>query len=723
MTNLSAQSKICILGAGTMGTGIAAHFCNLGFHVALLDVTVEAAEKGLARALQARPSHFYEPQRASLIQVGSIQEHPHHIQQADWVCEAIIEKMDAKQALYEQIEPHLKPDALITTNTSGLEISLLASSRSHEFRKRFMGTHFFNPPRYLKLIELVPTPETDPLYLQAIKQFLETHGGRRVVLAKDTPGFIANRYGIGSLFLAIHVAEKVGLSPEEVDVLTGPFLGRPKTGTFRLCDIIGLDILRDIVCNIYNRCEEDPYRENLRFPRSFKALLERGALGNKVGQGYYSKQNGKLHTFDLRTLEYREKSEPIPPDLPDLMKLPLGERIREALKIEDSVGVFLHEYLVPTLQYAAWVAPEISHNVLDFDRIMKWGFSWEMGPFELIDAIGASELKIKENHFYIDNKVKDSAGNYIPLPSESEYKQPQDYKLLQTEKNFNIRDFEEGILGICLTTKMGVLNADLISKLHALLQDTSQPIILCSEARAFSAGVDLNSFLLLAKEAKWDQIDQLLEELQKLADLLSQKKAVAAIHGYCLGGGFEIACACPLIVAHPEAQLGLPESKVGLLPAGGGSARMRQQAQSNPEKLLKVLKALTLGTISSCAEDAKLQGYLRPTDIIINHPDRLITEAKRYVFQVQFPGPPTWQKLPGIGDEAFSDLLKKLEATHKITLYDKLIASYLRKIFFDPTSFEEALAKEREFFVNLLKNPETIVRIQHMLETGKPLKN
>ncbi|MEZ5163149.1 MAG: 3-hydroxyacyl-CoA dehydrogenase NAD-binding domain-containing protein [Fimbriimonadaceae bacterium] len=402
--------NVCVIGAGTMGSGIAAHLANIGFNVTLLEQTREHAEKAFARAKDVRPPHFYVKSTAEKIRLGGVDQDLEWIREADWVCEAIIEKLDAKKALFEKIEPLLKEDAFISTNTSGLQIGLLSEGRSESFRRRFLGTHFFNPPRYLKLLELIPTEETDPAVVQQMTEFLEKDVARRVVLAKDTPGFIANRYGMWSMIYTVHVAEKLGLSIEQVDAITGPFLGRPKSASFRLNDIVGLDIMVDIAQNLIERCPHDPQIPHLATPKSIASLIEKGWIGSKAGQGYYKKEGNQFVSYDMVTGAYRERLEPSLPSLDALARKPLGERLREGLQLRDEVGEFLRAYLIPTLQYAVALKEEISHNVRDFDRVMQWGFGWEAGPFEMIDAIGAEHLGIEAKSFYSDGQIQDFAG-------------------------------------------------------------------------------------------------------------------------------------------------------------------------------------------------------------------------------------------------------------------------------------------------------------------------
>lgn len=708
-----------------MGSGIAAHLANIGFDVSLLDLTQESVEAAYGRARKARPPHFYVPATADKVRLGSIAENLDWIRDADWVCEAIIEKLDAKKALFEQIEPLLPEEALISTNTSGLQIELLAEGRSESFRRRFMGTHFFNPPRYLKLLELIPTSQTSPEAIEKLTRFLEDEVARRVVLAKDTPGFIANRFGMWSMFHAIHVAEKLRLTAEQVDAITGPFLGRPRSASFRLNDIVGLDIMQDIANNLLQRCSGDPYLDSLKTPSTMAFLMEKGWIGDKSGHGYYKKEGKELMALDFVTMAYRERLEPMLPSLAEHGKKPIGERIAAALEGRDEVGEFLRAYLVPTLQYANYLKEEISHNVRDFDRVMMWGFGWDLGPFALIDAIGAERLGIKEDAFYKGAEIHGFDGKYFTPKPEPQYRTIAEYPLVDKQEGFNVRDLGDGVLAVAFTTKMGSITPALVSSLTAYLRSGKlDRFVLTSEARSYSVGFDLNFFAEKIEAQDWDGIDAGLKELQDLGLLLSNRRAVAAVYGHCLGGGYELALACPQIAAHPDTAIGLPEAKVGLIPAGAGTVRMKLAAQAGGAKGLAEMAAqLMVGPVSANADDARRLGYLRSTDATIYHPDRLLHDAKQLALKVEPQPMADWTivggPVAGMIDQAQADLKAKGE----ITDHDGLIGDKIKFVFTKPHSLEDALKREREVFLELCRNGLSLARIKHMLENGKPLRN
>ncbi|MFZ4506836.1 MAG: 3-hydroxyacyl-CoA dehydrogenase NAD-binding domain-containing protein [Fimbriimonas sp.] len=712
--------RVVVLGAGTMGSGIAAQLANVGFHVSLVDVSESAAREGFERARSIRPPHLMLAEFATRIRFGGLDESRDLIPSADWVCEAIVEKPEAKRALYEQIEPWLAPGAFITTNTSGLQIGLLAEGRSDSFRRRFVGTHFFNPPRYLKLLELIPTPETDPAMLDSLTRFLEEKVGRRVVRAKDTPGFIANRFGMWSMFHATHVAEKLYLSIEEVDAITGPFLGRPKSGTFRLNDLVGLDIMRDIAENLRERCPEDDQIGVLRHPRSLDELLSRGWIGAKAGQGYYRKEGRDLLALDLQSHLYREQHPVDLPSLRDLGTLPLGERISRALQGRDEVAEYLRLYLRPTLDYSAALRSEISHTAQDFDRVMKWGFGWQMGPFEMRDAIGLDEVKT-----YANGLVLAEGDSRVPVVDEIEYRPLASFPVVEDRGLVRVRDLGDGVLAFSLLTKQGTINLAALADLEAFLGTLGpdQALVFAGEGPNFSMGFDLNFFRERLEEEDLDGIDAGLAVLQRVGERLEQFNVVAAVIGYCLGAGLELALSCARIVAHPEAQIGLPEARVGLIPGGRGATLMRLNNQSNAKNLAEVVATLTEGTIADNGEHARLLGYLRPTDSVVVHPDRVLFEAKQIALQKPLFVRPEWISIVGPLAGMIDREQDELKKRHQMSDYDEMIGDRLKAIFAKCHSYSESLLKERSQFRDLCQHARTRARIAHMLDNGKPLRN
>lgn len=706
-----------------MGGGIAAHLANLGFEVFLVDRTEEIAVEGFERAKRARPPHFYLPETAAQVQLGALDDHTDWVAQADWVCEAIFEDMDAKRRLFAQIEPLLAPNAFVTTNTSGLQIGLLAEGRPDDFRRRFHGTHFFNPPRYLKLLELIPTQETDPAVIQRMADFLEESCARRVVAAKDTPGFIANRFGMWAMFHAIHTAEKLGLSVEQVDAITGPFLGRPKSASFRLNDIVGLDIMVNIADNLYTRCLEDPYRDTLLPPNSLMFLIGRGWIGDKAGQGYYRREGRELFAFDLGTQAYRQRAEVTFPSLTELQGRPLGERVAAALELRDEAGEFLREHLKPVLQYADYLKDKIAYSVLDFDRVMRWGFAWEAGPFELMDAIGTDRLGVASGPYYPGGQPMVFAESPVRESNPDAFRAIDEYPLIDRRDSVNLRDLGDGVLAVCITSKLGVLSPGVLAQLTEVVSKLDSRFVLATEGRMFSAGFDLKFCRDRLEAGDLLAIEDALKLLQNLTLLLGKKCVVAALHGHCIGAGLEVALGCARIAAAAETQIGFPEAKVGLLPAGSGCARAHLLHQASAKALADVAIRITMGYVAPNPDLARRIGYIRPEDVTVYQADRLIWEAKQIALTVEPYDWPDW-RLPegpivGMIDREQTELASKGE----LTQYDETIGDRVKSVIAKCASFGEALDRERQEFLELCQEGLTQARIRHMLENGKPLRN
>ncbi len=718
---LKTGNTVCVIGAGTMGSGIAAHLANLGFNVTLLDLTTQSVHACFDRAKAAKPPHFFVRGTADKIRLGSIEENLDWVKGADWVCEAIIEKLDAKRSLYEKLEKLIDEDALISTNTSGLEISLLAEDRSESFKSRFFGTHFFNPPRYLKLLELIDTPHNTQEDHDAVATFLEKRVARRVVPALDTPGFIANRYGMWSMYHAIHIAEKLQLSVEQVDLITGPFLGRPRSGSFRLNDIVGLDIMQDIARNQFARCSEDPYTGTLTNPKSMDYLLSQGNIGNKAGKGYYDKIGNDLLSFDLITHAYRQRIEPNLPTVTDNLRKPLAERLRIGLEARDEVGEFMRLYLLPTLRYADYLKGSICHAVQDFDRVMQWGFGWEAGPFEMIDMIGSQAVLGEAKQFYsVEGQLSPNEAERSIILREPEYRPLSDYPVVASQGLVDVRDLGDGVRSIELRTKMGSVPPQGVEDLHAFLdKEPDGRFVLASSTKVFSVGFDLKFFLDAIDREDWLGIETALERLQSLGEKLSQRRVVAALHGYALGGGLELAMSCPQVIALSDAQIGLPEARVGLIPGGRGVTMMRQRCQDGPQMMRDTIGLMTSGFVATNAVEARLNGFLRDQDKVTFHPDMLITRARELALTVEPVGSPEWKEMPpftaGMVDERLKD--------PAFTPYDVFIGEQLKHCMVKAASYDECLQLERERFLLLCQRPETKARIAQMLETGKPLRN
>ncbi|MDQ2986632.1 MAG: 3-hydroxyacyl-CoA dehydrogenase/enoyl-CoA hydratase family protein [Armatimonadota bacterium] len=720
--------SVVVLGAGTMGSGITAHLANLGFDVTLFDLTETSVEAGFERAKRMKPPHFYGPETVGRVRLASLDGPLDAIREADWVCEAIIEKLDAKRELYQMIEPLLRPDAMVSTNTSGLEITLLSEGFSDSFRRRFMGTHFFNPPRYLKLIELIPTASTDSKELAKMTAFLEDYVGKRVVLAKDTPGFIANRYGMWVLMQALHTAEKLGFTCEAVDAITGPFIGRPRTGTHRLADLIGFDIMEDICGNLTRRCEADPYLDTLSMPASVKHLMTVGWIGNKAGQGYYKKEGDQFLTYDRGLRKYRPRVEPEIASLAS--RAPLGERVRTALEARDEVGEFLREHLPKALHYATHVGQEISYSVRDFDDVMKWGWGWTMGPFEMIDAIGYDALApfipskpLYENTpFYGEGKALDlERTEHVPLRQDARFVTVSDFEIAKSGDGWALRDDGMGGHLFELRNKMGALDPLVVrALLDHLEQNSDARITLVSNGPAYSVGYDLQYILSKAESGEFEEMRTGLVELQKAGLALQKARSAAVVQGYGLGGGFELAMRCRTVVAFAEATVGLPEVWVGLVPAGGGTAEMRKRTNGDAKQLCVGAMTIAAGKKVMAAQARKSE-LLRGTDIVAVNPDSLLFRAL-HADRSERPQV-SWTPAPPMLAGMIDNEIEKLRSTNELGEYGAVVAGEAKHIFVKSTSEAHALELEIDAFLRLMGKQRTHLRIRSMFEHGKPVNN
>jgi 3-hydroxyacyl-CoA dehydrogenase len=717
--------RVAVIGGGTMGSGIAAHLSNLGFDVRLVSLTRDEAMAGLERIRSANPPGFMTHKSFSAVKTGGVGTHPELVAEADWVCEAIVEKLEPKKALYAELEL-LAPNAqFITTNTSGLPLQDLAEGRSESFKSRFLGTHFFNPARYLKLLELIPGPSSSKETLQNITAFLEEKVGRRVILAKDTPGFIANRYGIFVLLQAAHLTEQLQLRTEQVDAIANVVLGRPRTGVFRLLDLIGLDVVSDIAQNLQTRLDEEP--GTFALSSSFEKLLANGWIGDKTGHGYYRREARDVFTLDLGTHAYRVRQEPELESLTAIAALPLVDRIRAALNLRDEVGEFVRGHLVPILSYAEAIRADVSHTALDFDRVMEWGFGWEMGPFRLIDGLGLGNGSAG-HRFYSPNPIEpretlSDSGHKVAVPAEPEYRPLNDYPVVEQKEALTIRDFGHGIHGLVVTTKQGVITPQLVADLDsALAAKPEGRYVLTSAAKNFSVGYDLRYFLNQMEAKAFEEIDAELAKLHRLGERLELTRIVAAVFGYTLGAGYELAISCPLLLADAETKIGLPEAKVGLIPGGRGTVITRIMASGSAKELSEAAASLVLGVTTKSAPEAEIQ-FLRPTDQISFHPDRLLQEAIQLAKTIEPVERPAWTTpegpVPGMIDRALLEAKKSPDWS----AYDATIADKVKAVFTRPTNYEEALLRERAEFVDLCSKALTQARVRHMVETGKPLRN
>jgi 3-hydroxyacyl-CoA dehydrogenase len=745
-----------------MGAQIAAHLANAGVPTLLLDVDAHTASEGLKRARALSPDPFFTAGAAALVETGGFDSDLGAIKGANWIIEAVIERLDAKQALFAQVEGHRAADAIVSSNTSGIPIASLAEGRSESFRRHFLGTHFFNPPRYLRLLEVIPTAETDPAIVQTVTRFADVRLGKGIVIAKDAPNFIANRIGLFGV-MQIFRAMDGTLSIDDVDAITGPAIGRPKTATFRTMDLAGLDVLAHVVRNLSERLADPREREAFTLPAVVEELLRRGATGTKAGQGFYKKtQDGKILTLDPATLEYREQKKVRLPALEAVRNVDdVAARIRTLFHGEDPVGRFLRATLAPTLLYAARVTPDIAHSIDDVDRAMRWGFGWELGPFETWDAIGIADVAAAAGSDALPALVRDALdrGGFRPRPDGApQLVPPADLglQLLRSarERSAIVRrnagaslvDLGDGVLCVEFHSKMNAIGGDTIEMLAAGVRQAESGfagLVVGNDAPNFSAGANLMLLLLEAQEGNWDEVDLMVRAFQRATMGLkySAVPVVVAPAGLTLGGGCEIVLHADLVQSAAEAYIGLVEVGVGLIPAGGGTKEMVTRAVADLPPGADVLafvqrafETIGFGKVSTSGADARRLGYLRDRDLVTMNRERLIADAKRQVLarSANYVTPqPAAVRVGGEGVLAALKLGIHLAwRAGRISDHDALIGRKLANILCGGTvasngtvTEQQLLDLEREAFLSLCGERRTLERIGYTLKTGKTLRN
>ena len=753
-----------VLGAGTMGAQIAAHLANAGIPTWLLDLDARTAAEGLERARALTPDPFFTPAAAALVRTAGFDTELAAIARCDWIIEAIVERLDAKQDLFAKVERHRSADAIVSSNTSGIPIAALAEGRSEAFRRHFAGTHFFNPPRYLRLLEIIPTGDTDPQVIQFLTSFADVRLGKGVVIAKDAPNFIANRIGLFGVMQIFRAME--GLTIDEIDAITGTPIGRPKTATFRTMDLAGIDVLAHVTRNLSERLEDSAERAAFELPPLVTELVRRGWIGVKSGQGFYKKgPDGSIQTLDPSTFEYREQRK---------VRLPAVEaartiedhaaRLRTLFLGSDPVGKFLRATLGPTLMYAARVAPAVAYSIDDVDRAMRWGFGWELGPFETWDAIGVSKVVEAVGTENLPPLVGEALerGAFRPGSPEASAKGIQfvppaaaGLQLLRSAKDrsavirrnagASLVDLGDGVLCVEFHSKMNAIGGDTMEMLAAgvkLAESGFAGLVVGNEAPNFSAGANLMLLLLEAQEENWDEVDLMVRSFQQATMGLKYAgvPVVVAPAGLTLGGGCEIALHGDSVQAAAESYIGLVEVGVGLIPAGGGTKEMLVRAladlppAADPLPFVqRAFETIAFGRVSSSGVDARRLRYVRESDAITMNRDRLIADAKSRVLACSAgyvpPQPPTVR--PG-GDGVLAALKLGVHLAWRagrISDHDALIGRKLATVLTgggvaNGTITEQRLLDlEREAFLSLCAERRTQERIAHTLKTGKTLRN
>jgi len=769
--------RAAVLGAGTMGRTIAAHLANAGVPTVMLDLG-DLAQKAHRALRTIDPAPLFLPDLDRLIDPGNLETDLARVADADWIIEAIIEDLPAKQALLARLLPLWRPGVVVSTNTSGLPVHRIAEETPAEFRRAFLGTHFFNPPRYMRLLEIIATPQTDPAVVAQVASWGDRLLGKGIVYCKDTPNFIANRLGTYGFLRAVHLMLELGLSVEEVDELTGPLLGRPRTATFRTTDLVGLDVALAVAANSYVHLEQDEARETFRPPAPLQEMLRRGLLGEKSGGGFYRRVNGEIHTIDLATLEYRPRRKAAFPWVETAMTLEdPGARLRAAIAAKDRGGQFLWTLLRDVLVYAARRIPEISDDVVNVDRAMRWGFGWECGPFETLDALGVAEIAARLQGEGIEvpavvarvlgqgggafYRRENGALQYFDLTAAAHRAVPdrpgvlilEDLKraarTVTTMPDASIVDLGDGVACVEFHAKMNIIGEGTLRILQTALdrlESDFDALVIGNQARDFSAGANLMLMLLEAQEGNWEDLDLAIRQFQGLNQRMryARRPIVAAPAGRTLAGGTEICLACARVQAAAETYMGLVETGMGLIPAGGGTMEMtkRTQARIPPDVTLDMVPLLrwsfetvAMAKVARSALEAQRLGFLRDADGISMNTDRLLQDAKDAALALVRAGyrPPLPARIRVVGQRgraALESLLYIYRTGGHITAYDEVVAKRLGYIMTGGdvpegswVSEEYLLDLERETFLSLLGDSRTQDRIRHFLQTGRPLRN
>ena len=793
--------RVAVLGSGIMGSRIAAHFANIGVEVLLLDIVpnaltpAEEAKKltvdnpavrnrivndAWQAMLKASPASLYSNKFAERVKLGNFDDNLKEIANYDWVIEAVVERLDIKRSVYERVEQFRKQGTLITSNTSGIPMHLLVEGRSEDFRRHFCGTHFFNPPRYLRLLEIIPGPDTDPSVVDFLMKYGDLYLGKTTVLCKDTPGFIANRLGIQALIQTIRIAEDMGLTVEEVDKLTGPVVGRPKSGTFRLSDVVGLDTTVNVANNLV-KMQHDESRESFQLPASVQKLMENKWLGDKTGQGFYKKTKDEkgqtlILALDLKTFEYKPSQKIKFATLESTKAIDsLKKRFPILLAGKDKAGEFYRRTFADGFRYATYRIPEISDELYRIDAAITTGFGWQLGLFETWDAIGVRKgvelieaqgqkpaqwvYEMLEAGFDSFYKVENGVRKYYDIPTKNYKTIPgtESFIILENLSNnivwknagATLYDIGDGILNLEFHTKMNTFGAEVIEGINksiAIAEKDFRGLVVGNEStEAFSAGANLAMLFMFAIEQEFDEINLMIAQFQQtmMRARYSSIPVVGAPHTLALGGGCELNLHVDRVVAHAETYMGLVEVGVGLIPAGGGTKEMAARASDlyqtgDPELniLQNVFMNIATAKVSTSAQEAREMNYLLPSAQIVLNRSRLIAEAKQAAVELAEngyvqPKPRNDIKVQGkTGIALFKAGITAMRMGRYISDHDMKIADKLAYIICGgdlsaPQTVTEQylLDLEREAFLSLTGEKKTLERIQSLLSGGKPLRN
>lgn len=793
--------KVAVLGSGVMGSAIACHFANIGCAVLLLDIAPrelndEEKAKGLSlddprvknrivqssfdRSIKSSPGPLFSKKFASHISLGNFSDDMPKIKDYDWIIEVVVENLDIKKKVYEEVEKYRTPGTLVTSNTSGIPIHLMAEGRSENFKKNFCGTHFFNPPRYLKLFEVIPTPFTDPEVTKFLLHYGDLYLGKTTVLCKDTPAFIGNRVGVWGLLKVIDSMQKLGLNVDEVDKLTGPVIGRPKSATFRTSDLVGLDTLVKVANNLYAGLPDDEARDTFKLPDVVAKLEENKWLGDKTGQGFYKKTKdakGKTEilTLDLNTLEYKPKTKAKFATLETTKTIDnLKDRFKVLLAGKDKAGEFYRDAFYGLFQYSSNRIPEISDELFRIDDAVCAGFGWELGPFQTWDAVGVEKsIKAMEEAGYKPAqwvydmvsagntsfyKVQDGLNTYYDIPSKS-YKQipgAQDFIILENlsenivwrNADSKITDIGDGVIDFSWHSKSYTLGSAVVEGMNyaiGLAEKDYRGLVIGHQGSDFSLGANLGLVFMYAIEQDYDELDFMVRAFQNTVMRIrySSVPVVVAPHGRTLGGGCEMTMHADIAQAAAETYIGLVEVGVGLIPGGGGTKEFTKRVSDSLQEgdvelnaLQNAFMNIATAKVALSAEEAREMGVLRRMDRISMNKDRQIADAKSAVLELAnagytMPVQATNIKVQGkTGMALFAAGINGMKMGRYISEHDEKIAMKIANVmcggelsYAQEVSEQYLLDLEREAFVSLCGEKKTLERIQSILTGGKPLRN
>jgi 3-hydroxyacyl-CoA dehydrogenase len=807
MTDIRADRvfrRATVLGAGVMGRAIAAHLVNGGLDVLLLDVAAtepipaeaqrgltagdravrdRLAREAIAQLARTRPAPLFAPRLAGRIEPGNLEDDLPRIAQCDWVIEAVVERLDVKRALWARIDALAAPRPVYSTNTSGISIAALAEGRSPEFQRRFLATHFFNPPRYMHLLELVPCPRTDLEVLEAITAFAERRLGKGVILAKDRPNFIANRIGAYGVMRGVQLMQEQGLTVEAVDALTGPLIGRPKTATFRTCDLVGLDIVVHVARNICEAAPNDPEIDVFAPAPVLERMVAEHRLGDKTSAGFYRKIAGQggesvIEALDLTTFTYRPKKKERFPEIDALRaKDDLGERLNGLFDAKGAGAAYAWAIVRDCLRYAATVAAEVADDVASIDRAMRWGYGWDLGPFELWERLGLARVAARMEQegrpaptwvlehirkgapsFYLRDEsgalrtlaVSGSGTHALPDRPGVLTLRPASTGVRWIEGNSgaSLWDLGHGALLLEFHSKLNTLGGDaaaMAGRAVTRAEAEFAALVVGNEGTHFSAGANLALLMMAAVEGEFDEIDLMVRQFQQMTMGLRRcaRPVVVAPFSLTLGGGTEVTLHGDSVVAAAELYMGLVEVGVGLIPAGGGTKELyvrmleRLGPGADPKEAARLaFETIGMARVSGCAQEARELGLLREGDSIVMSRDQLLERAKTAALELAARGyvpPPPRTAIPVGGAQTWALLeigLHNLLAARRITEHDRTIGRKLARILSggdlpggETASEQQLLDLEREAFLSLCGERKTLERVQHMLKTGKPLRN